>query len=135
MALLSSRANTPSLDLLLLSWIIELPGDAHFRRQFHSKCNRIASPISEIFLALQKLMVWMKNGVSLTSPIISAKLQMNFGTNIPILLLLLRFPHLTCRLINNFLHYTSVTQSSHVCRRFVAGLKLCDEFARAMMPP
>ena len=28
----------------------------------------------------------------------------------------------------------SVTQSSHVCRRFVAELKLCDEFARAMLP-
>ena len=28
---------------------------------------------------------------------------------------------------------TSVTQSSHVCRRFVAELKLCDEFARAML--
>ncbi len=28
----------------------------------------------------------------------------------------------------------AVTQPSHICRRFVAGLKLCGEFVRAMMP-
>jgi hypothetical protein len=33
-----------------------------------------------------------------------------------------------------FAHKNSVTESSHVCRRFVAGLKLCDVFARVILP-